>query len=199
MKTEPVERRYLVFVSSTFEDLKTEREKVLDAILERRGFPDGMEIFPAASKEQWEFIKHEITICDFYVIVIGGKYGSLASDGVSYTEKEFDYALSLKKPILAFLHRNPESLPGTLLEHETIRRRKLDAFRKKVKTDRLVKFYTNPDELKTEVVNALSDAFSRQEAEGWVRTGLATKVEGGLSQFREGFRDLSYSTMGGVG
>jgi hypothetical protein len=33
MKTEQVERRYLIFVSSTFEDLKTEREKVLEAIL----------------------------------------------------------------------------------------------------------------------------------------------------------------------
>lgn len=195
MRTESVERRYLVFVSSTFEDLKPERERVLAAILERRGFPDGMEIFPAASQQQWEFIKHEISICDFYVVVVGGKYGSLTSDGISYTEKEFDYALSLNKPILAFLHKNPESLPGSYLEHTAARRRKLDNFRKKIKTDRVVKFYTNPDELKAEVVNALSDAFSHKEVQGWVRTEAAATVEGGLSQFREGFRDLSHEPL----
>ena len=153
-----------------------------------------MEIFPAASKEQWEFIKHEIAICDFYVIAVAGKYGSIAADGLSHTEKEFDYAVSLGKPILAFLHKDPESLPGSHIEHESARRRKLEAFRKKIKTNRLVKFYTNAHELKTEVVNALSDAFNEQEVEGWVRTGSATTVEGGLSQFREGFRDLSHES-----
>ena len=33
------ERRYQVFVSSTFEDLKDEREKVLQAVLEMKAFP----------------------------------------------------------------------------------------------------------------------------------------------------------------
>jgi hypothetical protein len=195
MESDSRERRYLVFVSSTFEDLQPERQKVLQAILERRAFPDGMELFPAASEEQWQFIKHEIAICDYYIIVIAGKYGSMAKDGVSYTEKEFDYAVKLKKPIFAFLHKNPESLPGQLIERELKKRRKLEAFRTKAKNGRLVKYYTNPDELKSEVLNALSDAFDKKPVEGWVRAGSAVNVEGGLSHFREAFRDLSHEKM----
>lgn len=193
------EKRFLVFVSSTFEDLKEEREKVLQAILERRGFPDGMELFPAASEQQWQFIKHEIEICDYYIIVVGGRYGSVSVDGVSYTEMEFDYALKLRKPILAFLHKNPGQIPADRSEQDPKKLKKLNAFRKKIKTDRVVKFYETPDQLKTHVVNALSDAFASQgtpqSAQGWVRAGSATNVEGGLSEFREAFRDLSHEKM----
>ena len=50
------DRRYQVFVSSTFEDLQAERQKVLQAVLEMKAFPAGMELFPSANDEQWAFI-----------------------------------------------------------------------------------------------------------------------------------------------
>jgi hypothetical protein len=46
------ERRYQVFVSSTFADLTEERQKVLQAVLEMKAFPAGMELFPSADDEQ---------------------------------------------------------------------------------------------------------------------------------------------------
>lgn len=42
------DRRYQVFVSSTFRDLEVERQKVLQAVLEIKAFPAGMELFPSA-------------------------------------------------------------------------------------------------------------------------------------------------------
>ena len=82
--------RYQVFVSSTFADLKDERQKVIQALMEMDCIPAGMELFPAANDEQWEFIKRVIDDCDYYILIIGGRYGSLTSEGISYTEKEFD-------------------------------------------------------------------------------------------------------------
>jgi hypothetical protein len=186
-----------VFVSSTYEDLKEEREKVLQAILERRALPDGMELFPAADEEQWQFIQHEIDICDFYVVLVAGRYGSTGPHGVSYTEMEFDYAVKLNKPILAFLHKNPGPISQDKSEQDQTGRERLNAFRQKIRTGRLVKFYETPEQLKTEIVNALSDAFQsqRKPVQGWVPTGTVTIAEGGLSEFREGFRDLSYDKM----
>jgi hypothetical protein len=116
MITEVNERRYQVFVSSTFVDLQEERQKVLQAILELKAFPAGMELFPSADDDQWDFIKREIDSSDYYVVIIAGKYGSLANDGLSYTEKEYDYAVEIKKPVMAFLSENLDELKGRVLE-----------------------------------------------------------------------------------
>jgi hypothetical protein len=76
--------RYQIFVSSTFRDLREERQAALDAILELSHFPAGMEIFPAADATPWELIRAIIADLDYYVLIIGGKYGSTGPDGVSY-------------------------------------------------------------------------------------------------------------------
>src|SRR5690242_19554786 len=97
------ETRYQVFVSSTFRDLEIARQKVLQAILQIRAFPAGMEMFPSANDAQWEFIKREIESSDYFVTIVAGRYGSLAPDGISFTEKEYDYAIERGKPVMSFL------------------------------------------------------------------------------------------------
>ncbi len=52
--------KYQVFVSSTYEDLKAERDQVIKAILEMGNIPVGMEMFSAADEQQWEIIKRQI-------------------------------------------------------------------------------------------------------------------------------------------
>lgn len=34
--------------------------------------------------------------CDYYILIVGGRYGSLDDDGTGYTEKEYNYALQKK-------------------------------------------------------------------------------------------------------
>lgn len=103
--------RYQVFVSSTFLDLREERSEVQRALLQMDCIPAGMELFPAASEEQFEFIKKVIDDCDYYVVLVAGRYGSTTAEGISYTEQEFDYASSKGLPILGFLHGDPDSIP----------------------------------------------------------------------------------------
>ena len=92
-----MEKRYQVFVSSTYADLKQERQHVIQALMEMDCIPAGMELFPAADEEQWEFIKRIIDDCDYYLLIIGGRYGSTTPEGISYTEKEYDYADLISK------------------------------------------------------------------------------------------------------
>ena len=68
-----MEKRYQVFVSSTFEDLKIERQEVMQALLELDCIPSGMELFPAADEDQWSLIKRVIDECDYYIVIIAGK------------------------------------------------------------------------------------------------------------------------------
>jgi hypothetical protein len=97
---------YSVFVSSTYEDLRAERAEVQKALLKLHCLPIGMELFGSADEETWDFIKRQIAECDYYVVVIADRYGSTAADGLSYTEKEYDYAREIEKPVLAFLHND---------------------------------------------------------------------------------------------
>lgn len=87
--------RHQIFVSSTFTDLVEERAEVIQALWELDCIPTGMEAFVASNEDQWSVIKRVIEECDYYVLIVGGRYGSVNSDGVSYTEKEYRYAKKL--------------------------------------------------------------------------------------------------------
>ena len=80
-----MDKRYQVFVSSTYKDLIDERQEVMQALLETDCIPVGMELFPASSDSQWEYIKHIIDECDYYILIIAGRYGSEDADGMSNT------------------------------------------------------------------------------------------------------------------
>jgi hypothetical protein len=47
-----MEKRYQVFVSSTYQDLQDERQEIMQALLELDWFPAGMELFPAANERR---------------------------------------------------------------------------------------------------------------------------------------------------
>lgn len=177
MGTSADEIRYQVFVSSTFTDLKEEREKVLQAILERKAFPAGMELFPSADEEQFEFIKREIDSSDYYIVIIAGRYGSVAEDGVSYTEKEYDYAVSIGKPVMTFLHKDIGKLIGDRLERGNEGQEKLQKFRQKAQARKLVSFYENPDDLKAKVFHSLVQQFDMKPMRGWVRAGQISRAD----------------------
>lgn len=168
-----MDTRYQVFISSTFADLKDERAKVQQAIMELDCIPAGMEIFPAIDEEQFEFIKRVIDDCDYYLLIIGGRYGSLSSAGISYTEMEYEYAIGRGIKVLAFLHDKPENLPLNKSEQDSESREKLLAFRGKVATNRLVKFWNAANELPGLVALSLSKTIKTYPAIGWIRASAA--------------------------
>jgi hypothetical protein len=160
--------RHQVFVSSTYTDLVEERRAIIQALLELDCFPAGMEMFPAANEDQWTLIREVIDLSDYYVVVVGGRYGSVSAEGISYTEMEYDYAISRDIPVLGFVHADPGSIPASMTELDPDAREKLDAFRDKVMT-RMVKQYRTPDDLASVVSRGLIRAIKKQPRPGWVR------------------------------
>ncbi|HHX8579332.1 TPA: DUF4062 domain-containing protein [Vibrio diabolicus] len=172
-----MDKRYQVFVSSTYVDLKEERQSVLQTLMEMDCIPAGMELFPAADQEQWEFIKRIIDDCDYYLLIIGGRYGSVADDGLSYTEKEFDYAVSKGVKVIALLHQDPDDLPRSKSELEEAKYQKLQKFREKVSDGRLVRFWKDASQLPGEVSLSLNKTMKMFPAVGWVRADSAASQE----------------------
>lgn len=165
--------RYQVFVSSTYRDLQEERQHVIQALLELDAIPAGMELFPAADDDQWTLIQKVIDESDYYVLIVGGRYGSSSAEGISYTEREFDYALRLGKPIMAFLHKNPDQLVAAKIELDAPARERLAAFRIKVETGRTCRYWVTPEELGGLVSRSLVRTIMDKPSEGWIRAGLA--------------------------
>lgn len=180
-----MDRRYQIFISSTYADLKEERDKVMRAVLQLKCFPAGMELFPAVDKNQFDYIKSEIDECDYYLLIIGARYGSMDKDGVSYTEKEYNYAVRKKIPVIAFLHNDIKSIPLGKADAEKELQDKLEKFRKKVQKGRLVNYWTNPDDLKAKVISSLPMAFTIQPRTGWVRADEVTN-----EALQEAFEDI---------
>jgi hypothetical protein len=134
-----------------------------------------MELFPSADEDQFEFIKREIDSSDYYILIIAGRYGSVADDGFSFTEKEYDYAVSKGKPVLSFLHHNIQQLIGEKLESLDEGKNKLKLFRDKAKKSRLISHYENPDDLKSKVLTSLASQFNLKPMRGWVRAGQLSR------------------------
>jgi Domain of unknown function (DUF4062) len=165
-----VDKRYQVFVSSTYKDLIEERQEVMKALLEIDCFPSAMELFPAADDSQWDYIRQIIDECDYYILILAGRYGSTEeSTGISYTEKEYRYALEIGKPVIAFLHENPLSLTGDKLEQGDIGKEKLTNFRNFVQ-NKLCKMYRNPTDLASVVSRSMTQLKKSRPSVGWVRS-----------------------------
>ncbi len=161
-------KRYQVFVSSTYEDLIDERLEVMKALLELDCIPCGMEYFPAANEDQWTFIKNLIDTCDYYIVIIGGRYGSEDTEGISYTQKEYEYALSKGIPTIGFIHHDRDSLPNEKKESEIEKIRKLDEFISLVRS-KMCKDWNNALDLGSFVSRSLTQLMKSNPRTGWVR------------------------------
>ena len=172
-----MEKIFHVFVSSTYRDLIDERKKVSEA-LSRAGYvAEGMEIFPAAAQKQMDFIERMINRCDYYILIVAGRYGSIAEDGQSYTEKEYLYAKSRGIPVLALIHKNIDEIPGKFQESNEEVKLKLATFTETLKRNSLVDFWNNPDDLAARALAALAQARGTHEGIGWVRGNTTASSE----------------------
>ena len=167
-----MEKKYQVFISSTYEDLKEERKKVQEILLKADCIPAGMEAFVATNNEQFDVIKKVIDLCDYYVLIIGGRYGSINENtGVSYTEMEYDYAVSKGIPVLAFIIDDSVVLGPEKTDNDANKKAKLENFKAKVKTNRLVDFWKETADIEKLVALSITKARDEIDRPGWVRGG----------------------------
>ncbi|MCD6673440.1 MAG: DUF4062 domain-containing protein [Burkholderiaceae bacterium] len=171
-----MQTRYQVFLSSTYEDLKEERLEVMKALIELDCFPSGMEYFPASNNDQWSYIQALIDECDYYIVILGGRYGSVDENGMGFTEKEYRYAIEKGIPVLGFVHANPNSLSLSRSQTDEESQRRLAEFRALVKS-RLCKEWATAAELGAVVSRSLTRLIKSTKRPGWVRATEIASAE----------------------
>ncbi|QAS52321.1 DUF4062 domain-containing protein [Halobacillus litoralis] len=176
-------KKLQVFVSSTFLDLKEERQKAVEGILRAGHIPAGMELFTAASKSQWQVIEEWIKESDILMLILGGKYGSIDHDtGKSYTQLEYEFALKHDIPVFAIVlsdqylaNKKSKDIQMEIYERD-VKEPNIDKYEnfKKLVLSNLVRYTENISEIATEVSYSLQN-FVRKDAieykfRGWVRS-----------------------------
>lgn len=172
-----MDKKYQVFISSTFADLQEARQKVMDTILQLHQIPAGMEMFPASDDDQMTHIKSEINRSDYYILILGHRYGSMSPEGISYTEMEYDYAIEQGIPVLAFIIDENVPVRPADLDASTGAKRKLEKFRTKAQRSKLCKYWSSPEDLATKVSTSLSHSFTINPRIGWVRGNQAASPQ----------------------
>lgn len=162
-----------VFVSSTYQDLVSERQAAVEAILKSGNIPAGMELFTAGDTSQWEVIQRWISESDVFMIILGGRYGSIEpTSGLSYTELEYDFAVSSGKPYFAVviaedaLENKIKTFGSNVLEKDNPD--KLKSFRAKV-LSKISSFFCDYKDVKLAVLETVPQLAQEYELKGWVR------------------------------
>ena len=149
-----------------------DRQAAVTAILKAGHIPAGMELFTAGDKSQMDTIRRWIDESDVYMLILGGRYGSVEpTTGVSYTELEYDYALEQEKPLFAVvikddaLETRVKEIGTQLIEKENPKQ--LKTFRDKVLSN-ISSFFSDEKDIKLCVYESLSDFASNTDLKGWV-------------------------------
>jgi signal transduction histidine kinase len=168
------DKKYQIFISSTYQDLIGARDSITKSILDMYHIPIGMEMFSADNNEQWDTIKATIDNSDFYVLIIGHRYGSITKEGISYTEKEYNYAKEIGVPILTFIRNRDVPISALQRDKESSKKKKKESFIYKVSTDAMINYWNDQADLALKVSISLANAFYKYNRIGWIRAGKGT-------------------------
>jgi hypothetical protein len=165
-------KKLQVFVSSTYVDLKEERQAAVEAILTAGHIPAGMELFAAGDESQMNVIKRWIDESDVYMLILGGRYGSVEpASGKSYIHLEYEYALQRGMPLFAIVidddHLEQRVLRMGTAAIERENPQKLKEFQALVRS-RMVRFWRDPRDIKLSVLETLTDFLLHRELTGWI-------------------------------
>lgn len=181
-----MKKKLQVFVSSTYEDLRSDRQAAVSAILKAGHIPAGMELFTSGDQSQMDTIRRWIDESDVYMLILGGRYGSVeSSTQISYTELEYDYALEQCKPLFAVVIDEAAleervKASGTLLM-ERDNPKQLKGFREKALSN-ISSFFSDEKDIRLCVYESLSDFANNRDLKGWVSSDEVTNSQSLLDE-----------------
>lgn len=175
---------YSAFISSAFQSLRDERNQVIDSLLDFRILPIGMEHFTVSTSGEFSDIEELIDDSDFFVMLLGKTYGSCDKNGVSWTEREYRYAVLKKKPIIAIIcDELAENLRKNATELTEDQLKQIN-FCKSIEYAREV---SSEFSIKT-IVSQFFNTHTFSKCVGWTRIEDISKNASALAKWREEHR-----------
>lgn len=177
-----MEKKYQVFISSTYTDLIEERQIVVEGVLNAGHIPAGMESFKAGSSQE-DTIKEWIKASDIYVLVLGPRYGSLNKEGISYTQWEYNLAKEYQKPMFAIVLS--DNYINKMVQNDRILPTELETSKAEYITFKdevmrtLVVQIDHPAEIRGGISDSIRDIERKrpEDLEGWIKGSYLNELE----------------------
>jgi len=174
-------RKLQIFLFSTYEDLIDHRLTAMEAVLAAGHIPAAMEQFSPGDETAWEKIRTWIDGSDAFILILGGRYGSIEpKSGKSYVQLEYDYAIERKKPFFALVvsekHHDERVQKFTLRVDERDNPEKYKNFRSIV-TEKLCRIWNDKKDIESAIFQKLPEWAEREDLVGWVRGDEAASPE----------------------
>lgn len=196
-------RKLQVFLSSTYEDLIDHRLAAMEAILAAGHIPAAMEQFAPGDETAWEIISRWIDGSDAFILILGGRYGSIEPvSGKSYVQLEYEYAVEKKKPFFALIiaegHHEQRVRTIGLSVDEREHQQQYKEFRDIV-AQRLCRFWNDQKDIQNAIFHKLPEWAQRTDLIGWVRGDEAAdpEVMNELARLSQENRELRASAVRG--
>lgn len=140
--------RKTIFISSTFDDLKTHRRKVWDLLESYDVDVRGMEKFGARKEAPLVTCLSEVEQSDIFVCIIAYRLGSLdPSSGKSFTQLEYERARELNRELLIYLiDDNEAKVQQSNIDFDE-KREKLLAFKATLKDRHTIDTFVTEEDL----------------------------------------------------
>lgn len=190
-------KKFQIFISSTYTDLHDERQAAVEAILKSGHIPAGMELFAAGNESQMDTIRRWIDESDIYMLILGSRYGSIEpKTGLSYIECEYDYATSVEIPLFSLVCS--DNILETVKPSD-IRKQKYKTFRKRV-LSKMCSYYDNCKDIKLGIYESIRNIDDNNGLIGWVPSADSQntkKLVSSISQFdkRENEKEITIETL----
>ncbi|OAI82168.1 hypothetical protein AYO36_15900 [Exiguobacterium sp. KKBO11] len=173
-----MKKKFQVFISSTYTDLIEERQQAVTAVLDSNHIPAGMELFKANNQDQMNVIRQWIDESDVFMLILGGRYGSLdPATQKSYTHLEYEYALEKQMPIFTLILtdkmiRDKYSQSNRPMKdfREVDNPEKHATFVEQTKTGSVIKYLDSIYQIDAAVMGSLKNFESDPQIGGWVRS-----------------------------
>jgi serine/threonine-protein kinase len=144
-----------IYISSTYVDLKEEREAAAQAVRRLGHQSIAMEDYVASDKRPVEKCLQDVRSCNVYVGIFAWRYGYIPPGyGKSITHLEYETAKKTGIPCLIFL--TDKKAPWSM-EYVDEERQKIDQLRSELEENYIVSFFKNADELSGLVSPAVSE------------------------------------------
>lgn len=169
-----MKKKLQIFISSTYSDLVHERQTAVKAVLKAGHIPAGMELFRASDLSQQEIIKKWIEESDAFMLIIGGRYGSLLpSKDKSYTQWEYEDAGKKHKPRFVVL-LSDQAIQNKIKEMdytsviEQDEPGKYKEFVTSIKKGKLVNLIDDSKDIEIAIANSLKEIEQNHDLPGWI-------------------------------
>jgi hypothetical protein len=162
-------KKYHIFISSTTDDLKSERQALCRIIFEMGHIPVCMDSVDITEKTGWRIIKNNITASDYFVSLVAHRYG-LLPEGLGgktgSTEIEYAQAIKARVPVLALIIADKARWKAAKKDKEPKVAAALNDFKEKLKSHPFIE-WLNMQDLKQGARELLSRELALNPADGW--------------------------------